>query len=177
MLNELTSERMKELTSERIMKNVMKTILRNTKLVMILAFLPALLSAEQAQAVDYKSTYKGVRYEQPYQQVEYKGASTATAPMAGFQSTSAYSGQLSGETQSMLNSDGSVNGDAYMGASLPGRSIRKSGTGSGSNPGTPDDDEEEEGEQQPLGDGLMALMLCACAYLIVRATRKEEKIG
>ena len=47
------------------MKSIMKTILRNTKLVMILAFLPALLSAAQAQAVDYKSTYKGVRYEQP----------------------------------------------------------------------------------------------------------------
>ena len=155
------------------MKNVMKTILRNTKLVMILAFLPALLSAAQAQAVDYKSTYKGVRYEQPRQHVEYKVATTATAPMAGFQSTSAYSGQLSSETQSMLNSDGSVNGDAYMG-SLPGRSIRKTES---TNPGTPTDEDEEEGEQQPLGDGLMALMLCACAYLIVRATRKEEKIG
>ena len=155
------------------MKSIMKTILRNTKLVMILAFLPALLSAAQAQAVDYKSTYKGVRYEQPYQQVEYKVATTATAPMAGFQSTSAYSGQLSSETQSMLNSDGSVNGDAYMG-SLPGRSIRKTES---TNPGTPTDEDEEEGEQQPLGDGLMALMLCACAYLIVRATRKEEKIG
>ena len=33
------------------MKNVMKTIMRNTKLVMILAFLPALLSAAQAQYV------------------------------------------------------------------------------------------------------------------------------
>ena len=31
------------------MKNVMKTILRNTKLVMILAVLPALLSAAQAK--------------------------------------------------------------------------------------------------------------------------------
>jgi len=155
------------------MKSIMKTILRNTKLVMILAFLPALLSAAQAQAVDYKSTYKGVRYEQPRQHVEYKVATTATAPMAGFQSTSAYSGQLSSETQSMLNSDGSVNGDAYMG-SLPGRSIRKTES---TNPGTPTDEDEEEGEQQPLGDGLMALMLCACAYLIVRATRKEEKIG
>lgn len=155
------------------MKSIMKTALRNTKLVMILAFLPALLSAAQAQAVDYKSTYKGVRYEQPYQHAEYKVASTATAPAVGFQSTSAYSGQFSSETQSMLNSDGSVNGDAYMG-SLPGRSIRKTES---TNPGTPTDEDEEEGEQQPLGDGLMALMLCACAYLIVRATRKEEKIG
>lgn len=151
------------------MKNVMKTIMRNTKLVMILALLPALLSAAQAQAVDYKSTYKGVRYEQPYQHVEYKVASTASAPMMGFQSTSVYSSQFGNGEQSMLNSDGTVNGDAYM-SSLPGRSIRRA-------PGTPTDEEEEEGEQQPLGDGLMALMLCACAYLIVRATRKEEKIG
>lgn len=157
------------------MKNVMKTIMRNTKLVMILAFLPALLSAAQAQAVDYKSTYKGTQYEQPRQYVEYKVATTASAPTMGFQSTSAYSGQFSNGQQSMLNSDGTVNGDAYMG-SLPGRSIRKSGTGSSVQPGTPDEGEEEEGEQQPLGDGLMALMLCACAYLIVRATRKEEKI-
>lgn len=151
------------------MKNVMKTIMRNTKLVMILALLPALLSAAQAQAVDYKSTYKGVRYEQPYQHVEYKVASTASAPTVGFQSTSVYSSQFGNGEQSMLNSDGTVNGDAYM-SSLPGRSIRRA-------PGTPTDEEEEEGEQQPLGDGLMALMLCACAYLIVRATRKEEKIG
>ena len=155
------------------MKSIMKTIMRNTKLVMILAFLPALLSAAQAQAVDYKSTYKGVRYEQPRQYLEYKVATTATAPMAGFQSTSAYSGQFSNGQQSMLNSDGSVNGDAYIG-SLPGRSIRKTES---TNPGTPTDEDEEEGEQQPLGDGLIAVMLCACAYLIVRATRKEEKIG
>ena len=157
------------------MKKNIKTIMRNTKLVMILAFLPALLSAAQAQAVDYKSTYKGTQYEQPRQYVEYKVATTATTPAVGFQSTSAYSGQFSNGQQSMLNSDGTVNGDAYMG-SLPGRSIRRGGEGSDTNTGTPDDEEEAEGEQQPLGDGLMALMLCACAYLIVRATRKEEKI-
>lgn len=156
------------------MKSIMKTILRNTKLVMILAFLPALLSAAQVQAVDYKSTYKGVRYEQPYQQVEYKVATTATAPAVGFQSTSAYSGQWAAQesTTPMLNSDGTVNDGAYMGSPKRPGSIRRDG-----NPGTPDDETEEEGEQQPLGDGLMALMLCACAYLIVRAMRKEEKIG
>lgn len=154
------------------MKSIMKTIMRNTKLVMILAFLPALLSAAQAQAVDYKSTYKGVRYEQPYQHAEYKVASTATAPMAGFQSTSAYSGQFSNGQQSMLNNDGSVNGEAYMG-SLPGRSIRKSGNGSSYNPGTPDDDEEKEGEQQPLGDALLPMMMLLCAYAIYKVSRKQ----
>ena len=156
------------------MKNVMKTIMRNTKLVMILAFLPALLSAAQAQAVDYKSTYKGTQYEQPRQYVEYKVATTASAPTMGFQSTSAYSGQFSNGQQSMLNSDGTVNGDAYMG-SLPGRSIRRGGEGSGTNTGTPDDEEEAEGEQQPLGDGLMALMLCACAYAIYKVSRRRKE--
>ena len=138
---------------------------------MLIIVLLVLSGTMQAAAVEYKNNYRGVH--KPDYQVQ---TVSTVAPTATFQSTSAYSGQLSGETQSMLNSDGSVNGDAYMG-SLPGRSIRKSGTGSGTNPGTPDDEEEEEGEQQPLGDGLMALMLCACAYLIVRATRKEEKIG
>ena len=153
------------------MKNVMKTIMRNTKLVMIMAFLPALLSAAQAQAVDYKSTYKGTQYEQPRQTEEYKVATTATAPAVGFQSTSAYSGQFSNEQQSMLNSDGSVNDEAYgVGPKRRPGSIRKDGM-----PGTPE--EKDNDEDQPLGDGLMALMLCACAYLIVRATRKEEKIG
>ena len=156
------------------MKSIMKTILRNTKLVMILAFLPALLSAAQAQAVDYKSTYKGTQYEQPRQHAEYKVASTASAPAMGFQSTSVYSGQWAAQesTTPMLNSDGTVNDGAYMGAPKRPGSIRRDG-----NPGTPTDEDEEEGEQQPLGDGLMALMLCACAYLIVRATRREEKIG
>ena len=165
------NERIKELTSERIMKNVMKTILRNTKLVMILAFLPALLSAAQAQAVDYKNNYRGV------QRTEYRVQTvSSTAPAVGFQSTSAYSGQWAAQesTTPMLNSDGTVNDGAYMGSPKRPGSIRRDGDG---NPGTPGDEEEEEGEQQPLGDGLMALMLCACAYLIVRATRKEEKIG
>ena len=162
---------------KNIMKNIMKTIMRSTKFGMILAFLPALLSAAQAQAVDYKSTYKGVRYEQPRQHVEYKVASTAAAPTMGFQSTSVYSSQFGNGEQSILNADGTVNGDAYMG-SLPGRTIRRSGTGSSVNPGTPDEDEEEEGEQQPLGDALIPLMLCMCAYAIYKVSRrrKEEKI-
>lgn len=151
------------------MKSIMKTIMRNTKLVMILAFLPALLSAAQAQAVDYKSTYKGSRI-QPTIGV----ATTATAPTVGFQSTSPYSTTFDTEQQPMLNADGTVNEGAYVGQ-RPG--VRKSGSGSEYNPGTPDEEEEEEGEQQPLGDVMWPLMLCACAYLVVRATRKEEKIG
>jgi len=148
------------------MKSIMKTIMRNTKLVMILAFLPALLSAAQAQAVDYKSTYKGVRYEQPRQYVEYKVATTATAPAVGFQSTSAYSGQFGTEEQPMLNSDGTVNEEAYMGAPKhPGR-IRRDG------PGTPGGTLDPNA-QQPLGDALLPMMLLLCAYAIYKVSRKQ----
>ena len=158
---------------KEVMKSIMKTIIRSTRLIIILAFLPALLSAAQAQAVDYKSTYKGVRYEQPYQHAEYKVASTASAPTVGFQSTSVYSSQFGNGEQSMLNSDGTVNNEAYgVGSSHHPGSIRRAGP---SGPGTPTGPLNPD-EQQPLDDGLMALMLCACAYLIVRATRKEEKI-
>ncbi len=155
---------MKELMSERIMKNVMKTALRNTKLVMILAFLPALLSAAQAQAVDYKNNYRGV------QQTEYRVQTvSATAPAATFQSTSAYSGQWEeqGSMTPMLNSDGTVNNDAYMSssASAPGRSIRK-GTGT---PGIPDPN-----NKQPLGDGWLPLMLLLCAYAVYKVRARKE---
>ena len=146
------------------MKNVMKTALRNTKLVMILAFLPALLSAAQAQAVDYKNNYRGV------QQTEYRVQTvTTTAPAATFQSTSAYSGQWEeqGSMTPMLNSDGTVNNDAYMSssASAPGRSIRK-GTGT---PGIPDPN-----NKQPLGDGWLPLMLLLCAYAIYKVSRSAN---
>ena len=131
---------------------------------MILLFMvPAM-----AGAVDYKTHYRGM------QNTDYRPATTVSAaPSTTFQSTSAYSVQWDRDAQqSMLNADGSVNTDSYL--SSP---VSKPRRNSENNPGTPDDDTEEEGEQQPLGDGLWALMLCACAYLIVRATRKEEKIG
>lgn len=149
------------------MKNVMKTALRNTKLVMILAFLPALLSAAQAQAVDYKNNYRGV------QQTEYRVQTvTTTAPAATFQSTSAYSGQWEeqGSMTPMLNSDGTVNNDAYMSssASAPGRSIRK-GTGT---PGIPDPN-----NKQPLGDGWLPLMLLLCAYAIYKVRARKEGLS
>ena len=172
MLNEFTSERMKELKSERIMKNVMKTILRNTKLVVILAFLPALLSAAQAQAVDYKSTYKGTHYEQPRQYMEYKVATTATAPAVGFQSTSAYSGQFGSEEQPMLNSDGTVNDGAYMGAPKRPGSIRREGREDGEgNTGSPG----KEGDKQPLGDAVWPLMLLLCAYAGYKKVRAHKE--
>ena len=156
------------------MKSIMKTIMRNTKLVMILAFLPALLSAVQAQAVDYKSTYKGVRYEQPRQHVEYKVAATATAPMAGFQSTSAYSSQFSTGEQSTLNSDGTVNSAAYGIGSRHLGSIRRTESNI-NNPSDPDDDEEDDGNV-PLGDAVLPLLMMSlafCGYLYLRRKRSE----
>ena len=161
------------------MKSIMKTIMRNTKFVMILAFLPALLSAEQAQAVDYKSTYKGVKYEQPRQHVEYKVATTATAPMAGFQSTSAYSGQFSTGEQFTLNSDGTVNSAAYgIGSRHPG-SIRRAGSNI-NNPDDPDDsddpDDEKDDGNTPLGDAVLPLLMMSlafCGYLYLRRKRSE----
>lgn len=152
------------------MKNVMKTILRNTKLVMILAFLPALLSAAQAQAVDYKSTYKGTQYEQPRQYVEHKVATTATAPAVGFQSTSAYSEQWSGESSStLLNSDGTVNTGAYM--SNGPRRAKMEGDEREGGTGTPG----QEGIKQPLGDALIPLALLACAYAIYKVSRRRKE--
>jgi len=156
------------------MKSIMKTIMRNTKLVMILAFLPALLSAVQAQAVDYKSTYKGVRYEQPRQHVEYKVAATATAPMAGFQSTSAYSSQFSTGEQSTLNSDGTVNSAAYGIGSRHLGSIRRTESNI-NNPSDPDDEEDDDGNV-PLGDAVLPLLMMSlafCGYLYLRRKRSE----
>lgn len=152
------------------MKNVMKTTLKYMLIIVLLV----LSGTMQAAAIEYKNNYRGVH--QPEYQVQT--VSTA-APAATFQSTSAYSGQWTpSDPQSTLNSDGSVNGDAYMSENhLPGRSVRRDpGGGPGSSPGTPGGTLDPN-TQQPLGDGLMALMLCACAYLIVRATRKEERIG
>ncbi len=139
------------------MKSIMKTALRNTKLVMILAFLPALLSAAQAQAVDYKSTYKGVRYEQPYQHAEYKVASTASAPTVGFQSTSAYSSQFGSEEQSMLNSDGTVNAEVYGVGAKNASGLKKSNT-------PPPPGQQDPKDRLPLGDVVWPLMLLLCAY-------------
>lgn len=138
----------------------MKTTLKNMVATLIIALLPALTGAAQAGAVEYKNNYRDVH--QPVYQVQ---AVSTAAPTATFQSTSAYSGKWNqDDRQSMLNEDGSMNTEVYM-SSSPRRA-----------PGTPGG-ELDPNAQQPLGDGLMTLMLCACAYLIVRATRKEEKIG
>lgn len=142
-------------------------VIRNTFAICLVV----LISTVQAWAVEYKANYRGAQSaENRSQSLESQRTS---APSVAFQSTSAYSGQWNQDAQqSMLNADGSMNTDAYM-VSGPRRAP---GDGPGSSPGTPGGTLDPNA-QQPLGDGLMALMLCACAYLIVRATRKEEKIG
>ena len=147
-------------------RNIMKTkMLRNMMIVVLLA----LVSAMQATAVNYKNTYNGVRNTE--YRVQTVSSVSATTPSTGFQSTSAYSGQWNQDAQqSTLNADGTVNADAYgVGRSYVGP--RRSGT----NPGTPDDEEEEEGEQQPIGDGLLALMLCACVYAVYTVARMRKE--
>ena len=134
--------------------------------IMIVALL--MTGVVQAQAVDYKSTYKG--QNRTIQQTEYKVASTTTAPSATFQSTSTMPVMSVGE--SMLNEDGSVNAEAYgVGqdgtAQAPGRGhIRKI-----TNPDAEDDDDVEN----PLGDVFWPLMLLALAYLSLRVLLKRKR--
>ena len=136
-------------------------------IVMMLLCLPALMCAAQAYAVNYRSTYKAP--DRGIQQMEYKVATTATAPSATFQSTSAYSDQWQGgSTTPMLNTDGSVNTDAYgVGQSNSGGHhghIRRI-----DNPG------ENDELENPLGDGLWALLLMAGAYVVVRTARRRMR--
>lgn len=121
------------------------------------------------QAVEYKSSYRGVVVSNQQSVISIQ----TTAPSVSFQSTSAFSNQWSQDAQqSMLNADGTVNAEAYgVGSYRPG--IRKGGSGSGYNPGTPDDDDEEEGEQQPLGDAVIPLLLLALAYMGTRVYRRK----
>jgi hypothetical protein len=125
----------------------MKTTLRNT---MILICLVALVGAMQAKAVDY----------------------TATPPAYEFQSTSVYCIQGNMVVPSMLNSDGSVNNSAYM--SGPHRVGTTPTPGDNNGPGTPPTPPNPG--QQPLGDGLLALMLMAFAYIFGRVFLKKRAL-
>ena len=144
------------------MKNVMKTILRNTKLVMILAFLPALLCAAQAQAVDYQTKYKGTMYN-----VQSTASYGASAPTMGFRSTSVYSSQFSNGEQSMLNADGTVNDEAYG----VGQSNASGRPGQIRRINNPEDDEEN-----PLGDVVWPLMMLLCAYAGYKKVRARKEV-
>ncbi len=137
----------------------MKTTLKNIVAILIMALLPALLGAAQAGAVEYKNSYQRSVVGYQLSGVGYQGA---IAPSATFQSTSAYSSQWEQQENTLLNNDGSMNTSAYM-ASGPRRA-----------PGTPGG-ELDPHTQQPLGDGLWALMLCACAYAIYMVSRRRKK--
>ena len=134
----------------------MNDMLRKTVAILMLLLLPVLFGTAQVGAVTYGNVQKD-----PVQSTMYNVQ--GTMPQVGFQSTSAYSGQWSEQATPLLNEDGSVNHEAYMSGSIGPR------RNSSNNPGTPD----EPGEQQPLGDALLPLMLLACAYLMIRATRKN----
>lgn len=149
-----------------------KTIMKTTKIfgfghLSLVIGIVMLLLAGAVQAVEYKSSYRGVAASNQQSAISIQ----TTAPSVSFQSTSAYSRQWNGEsTTPMLNSDGSVNGDAYLNGPNNVSGIRKAPGAGG--PGTPGG-ELDPNAQQPVGDGLWVMILCALAYLIVRASRKR----
>ena len=135
--------------------------------IILMTILPALMGAAQAKAVQYKSTYRGVR-TQPV----YGIATTAATPKAAFQSTSAYSSQWSNETsEALLNNDGSVNSGAYL-SSGPNRAKNDVTPPLPPNP-NPTTDPNDSGNV-PLGEGLLALMMMAGSYAVAR--KKSERI-
>ena len=123
-----------------------------------------LLGAVQAEAVDFKNTY---RAEYGTQSMEYRAPATVAAPAATFQSTNTMTGSGSAYSATpSLNEDGTA---AYEGASYesaetashPGH-IRKVGGG-------------QTIEGTPIGEGLWVLATLACAYLIVRVARRKKR--
>jgi len=132
----------------------------------VVGLLLMLSGTAQATAVSYTNSYQPSVASYQLSAVGYQGA---TAPSATFQSTSAYADQWNQDTQqSMLNADGSMNTGAYM-TSGP----RRAPGGAPGGPGTPGGTLDPT-TQQPLGDGLWALMLCATAYIVLRRTRCER---
>ena len=152
------------------MKSEREVIMRTTKMIktngvkctvygVVVAML-LLTGAVQAQAVNYKNSYRGVAVSR--QQSAIIIQTTATAPAVGFQSTSAYSEQWSNEDITpMLNSDGSVNDEAYGVGSknLPARPRKN-----------PVIDPDDPGNT-PLGDGLWVLLALAAGYAGARRKR------
>lgn len=112
----------------------------------------------QVNAVEFKNTYKptGTVYQ------------PVVMPSVSFQSTSAYSAQWA-EQPSMLNADGSVNTEAYMGNTGPA----KSGPRKIESIGNPDEDPNDPGNV-PIGDGLWVLMVLAVGYAGVRRARSTR---
>lgn len=144
----------------------MKTTMKNTVAIIMLVLLPALTGVAQAGAVEYRNSYQQSAVS--YQPSGFGIATTATAPTATFQSTSAYSGQWEQEAQqSMLNNDGTVNSEVYgIG--------RKEVSGPRRVTPNPDVDPNDPGNV-PLGDVLLPLTLLACAYAIYKVARRRKE--
>ena len=137
-------------------RNTMK---RNTLSILLITLLA--LGVMQASAVDYRNSYRGI------QNTEYRAQTiSVTAPAATFQSTSAYASSEWAENP-MLNSDGTINEEAYMGAADAPSGPRRVGGHSGT-PG-------QEGDKQPLGDALIPLFLLAMAYCGWRFLRRRKE--
>ncbi len=155
-------------------RTIMKTTKKNNynwsfvigHLSLITGLLLVLSGTVQATAPAYRNTYKGTKDN--VQGTMYSVQSTA--PAVSFQSTSAYSRQWGdGNITPMLNGDGSVNTSAYMGGP---RKTTKEEPGGGINP--PDEEDEDNTENgTPLGDGLLPLMLLACAFTIYKVSRRR----
>ena len=123
------------------------------------------LGVAQTWAVGYQTKYKGMMNN-----VQSTTSYGVAAPAAAFYSTSALAPRSWAEESAtpMLNSDGSVDGSAYMGgaSNAPAGPRRAPGTPGG----TLDPD-----KQQPLGDVLMPMMLLACAYAIYKVSRRRKE--
>ena len=141
-----------------------------------------LMVAVEAQAVDYKSTYKGGRPQPTY--IAPATGTVSQAPTATFQSTSAMPVMMS--TESMLNSDGTVNDGAYgVGQSYssgrPGHIRKADSNGDGFDDDTglpvenidnPTIDPNDPGNV-PLGEGLWVLLMLVVGYAGARVARKR----
>ena len=119
------------------------------------------LGVAQASAVNYQTKYKGTMYN-----VQSPISYGAAAPAATFQSTSAYASPEWTE-ESTLNSDGSVNEEVYM----AGQNNAPSGPRKAKDP----DDDENDPYNGPIGDALIPLMLCMCAYAIYKVSRRRKE--
>jgi len=131
----------------------------------MLAILPVL-----ALAVNYQP-YQGRAVSAPVYQSSSAVGTVAAVPGIGFHSTSAFSSQWENTTTTpMLNADGTVNNEAYGVGQRNAPGARKAPSA----PGTPTGDLSTD-TQQPLGDALLPLMLCALAYAIYRMSRKRAR--
>ena len=142
------------------MKSVMKLGVKVWAVVLVLS----LANTATAGAVDYRNQYKsGGAVQSTGSTGSVQGQSQSafgvqsTAPRADFQSTSAYTKKWDNGGQLILNSDGTVNEGVYTTTTQT--------LTNGSGPRRADAiDPTEDDEEFPIGDGLWAMMVLACAF-------------